>query len=244
VSAFGHPHRHFRVTDSTNERARELAQAGAPSGTVVTADAQTAGRGRRGRTWSAPPRKALLFTAILRPLEAQHGLLPLALPVAVCEAIESLAPVVCRIKWPNDVWIDERKVAGVLIEARAAEWAVIGVGVNVAVEPGDLPPDTRWPATSVGHGVRVEDAHGALCESLGRWAEAPERTVLDAFAGRDALRDRGLRWARAGGDHPDGEGVARGVDRAGNLVVETPAGERLALGAGEVDLRVPGSSGD
>jgi BirA family transcriptional regulator, biotin operon repressor / biotin---[acetyl-CoA-carboxylase] ligase len=261
---FGFPRRHYRVTDSTNERARELAFAGASSGTMVTADAQTAGRGRRGRTWAAPPGKALLCTAILRPLDARHALLPLAAPVAVCEAVESLAPVGCQIKWPNDVWIcvpqaargkpgaegresaDVKgmaagsKVAGVLIEARAPEWAVIGVGINVAVDADEFPADLRWPARSVGHGVSVEDALEALCERLGGWVEAPEAAVLGEFEARDALRGRELRWQRAGGEYPDGEGIADGVDRAGNLLVETATGERIALGAGEVDLRVSG----
>ncbi len=139
MTAFGHPHLHLRLTGSTNERARALAEAGAPSGTIVTAGEQSAGRGRRGRVWSAPAGKALLYSAILRPLDREHALLPLSVPVAVCEAIESIAPVECAIKWPNDVWIDERKVAGVLIEARPPDWAVIGVGVNVAIEAGEFP---------------------------------------------------------------------------------------------------------
>jgi BirA family transcriptional regulator, biotin operon repressor / biotin---[acetyl-CoA-carboxylase] ligase len=261
---FGRPRRHWRVTDSTNERARELAIAGAPSGTVVTADSQTAGRGRRGRTWVAPPGKALLCTAILRPVDTRHALLPLAAPVAVCEAIESLAPLRCQVKWPNDVWVSApqagpgraqpeggapaearriavgRKVAGVLIEARAPDWALVGVGINIAVDPDEFPADVRWPAISVGHGVGVEDALEALCERLNRWVQAPGQAVVDEFAARDALRGRELRWERAGGERPDGEGIAKGVDRAGNLLVETATGECLALGAGEVDLRVSG----
>ncbi len=116
---FGDPHRHFRVADSTNARARELVEAGAPHGTVVTADEQTAGRGRQGRHWTAPPGKALLYSAVLRPLDQRHLLLPLAAPLAVCEAAEELAPgIECEIKWPNDIWVDGRKLAGVLIEAR------------------------------------------------------------------------------------------------------------------------------
>ena len=86
---FGNPHRHYRSTNSTNTRARELAAAGAPHGTVVTAGEQTAGRGRQGRTWTAPPNKALLYSAIVRPLEDHHTLLPLAVPLAVCEAAEA-----------------------------------------------------------------------------------------------------------------------------------------------------------
>jgi BirA family biotin operon repressor/biotin-[acetyl-CoA-carboxylase] ligase len=107
-AAFGTPRRHFRVTDSTNERARDLAAAGAPSGTIVTAAEQTEGRGRRGRQWTAPAGKAVLCSAVLSPLDARHALLPLAAPLAVCEAAESLAPLECRVKWPNDVWVGER----------------------------------------------------------------------------------------------------------------------------------------
>src|SRR5262245_55481383 len=113
---FGTPHRNFRVTDSTYTRARELAAAGATGGTVVTAAEQTGGRGRQGRSWVAPAGGALLYSAVLRPLDEGHLLLPLAAPVAACEAAEALrADVRCEIKWPNDVWVDGRKLAGVLV---------------------------------------------------------------------------------------------------------------------------------
>src|SRR5882762_4226204 len=94
---FGRPHRHHRRTDSTNERAKELAAAGAPGGLVVTADEQTAGRGRRGTAWFGPPRSTLLYSALVRPFEGDP-LLPLAAPLAVCEAAEAIAPVRCRVK--------------------------------------------------------------------------------------------------------------------------------------------------
>jgi BirA family biotin operon repressor/biotin-[acetyl-CoA-carboxylase] ligase len=236
VTAFGRPHLHLRLTDSTNERARELAAARAPSGTVVTAEEQSAGRGRRGRNWSAPPGSALLYSALLRPLELEHVLLPLAVPVAVCEAVESVAPLECRIKWPNDIWLEERKLAGVLIEARPPDWAVIGVGVNLAVADDQFPPDLRWPATSVGHDVTAAQAREALSAALGEWVVASEERVLDAFRARDALLDREIGWSGDGSD--GGEGTARGVDARGNLVVELADGERVSLGAGEVSLRL------
>jgi BirA family transcriptional regulator, biotin operon repressor / biotin---[acetyl-CoA-carboxylase] ligase len=236
VTEFGHPHLHLRLIESTNDRARELAEDGAPSGAIVTAGEQSAGRGRRGRVWSAPPGSALLFSALLRPLDIEHLLLPLSVPVAVCEAIEALAPVACRVKWPNDVWIDERKVAGVLIEARPPDWAVIGIGVNVAIAEGDFPPDLRWPATSIGHEVGMADAREALCAALGRWVEAPEPAVLRAFRDRDALTGREIAWEGAGGS--PGSGTALGIDDRGNLVAERQDGERVALGSGEVTLRL------
>jgi BirA family transcriptional regulator, biotin operon repressor / biotin---[acetyl-CoA-carboxylase] ligase len=236
VTRFGAPHLHLRLAGSTNERARGLAEDGAPSGAVVTASEQSAGRGRRGRVWSAPPERALLYSAILRPLGLEHALLPLAVPVAVCEAIEAVAPVACRIKWPNDVWIDAHKVAGVLIEARPPEWAVIGVGLNVSIADGELPADLRWPATSIGHGASVEEALKALNDRLGEWIEAPRGRLLAAYAERDALRGREVAWEGGPPGSQDGHGVAAGIDASGNLLVELESGRRIALGAGEVQL--------
>lgn len=237
-TTFGVPRRHYRLVDSTNEQARALAIAGAPNGTVVTASEQTAGRGRRGRQWSAPRGKALLVSAILAPLGAEHALLPLAVPLAVCEAVESLAPIRCRVKWPNDVWCEGRKLAGVLIEAQPPEWAVIGIGLNVSIEAEEFPDDLRQPATSVGHGVGVASALAAVCERLGQWAAAPRERVVAEFEARDALRGRQVSWAGAGGEEGDGSGVADGVDDRGNLVVVRDDGQRVALGSGEVTLRV------
>jgi len=235
--SFGRPRRHFRLTGSTNDEARALALAGAPSGTVVTAAEQDAGRGRHGRRWSAPADSALLLSAILRPLDDRQALLPLAVPLAVCEAIESLAAVECGVKWPNDVWIGERKVAGVLIEARPPEWAVIGAGINLSIGPGEFPGDLRWPATSVGRGAGPDEAFRALAASLPRWVAADAGDVVAAFAARDALRGREVSWEGAG-DEGSGSGVAAGIDSRGDLLVQAADGERVALGAGEVSLLV------
>jgi BirA family biotin operon repressor/biotin-[acetyl-CoA-carboxylase] ligase len=111
----GTPHRHFRRIDSTNERAKELALAEAPGGLVVTADEQTAGRGRRGTSWFGPPRSCLLYSAVVRPFGAERSaLLPLAVPIAVCEAAEAVAPVRCQVKWSR------------LARRRAGRWSVSG----------------------------------------------------------------------------------------------------------------------
>jgi len=180
VRAFGALHRHFRITDSTNARARELAGAGAPGGTVVTADEQTAGRGRQGRGWTAPAGKALLYSAILRPLDERHLLLPLAVPLAVCATAEELQPAIeCKIKWPNDIWIDGRKLAGVLIEAKPQDgWAVIGVGLNLSIAPDEFPPDLRETAVSLfglSAGSRGEVSSGASRSGPGRVTPAAKR---------------------------------------------------------------------
>jgi BirA family transcriptional regulator, biotin operon repressor / biotin---[acetyl-CoA-carboxylase] ligase len=252
VSGFGAPWRHYARTDSTNSRARELAEAGAPHGTVVTAGAQSAGRGRQGRTWTAPPGKALLYSALLRPLEERHMMLPLAVPLAVCEAAEVLRPgLECRVKWPNDVLVDGRKLAGVLIEARPRDgWAVIGVGLNLAIPPDEFPPALRDTATSIWpdpsdfgptrspaphphpagmRSGRAEAAATVLSERLGVWAEADPEDVLAAWRERDALYGREVAWE-------GGSGVAEGVDERGFLLVRVADGDRVALGAGEVHL--------
>ena len=151
TTRFGFPHRHYGRTDSTNTRARELAAAGSPHGTVVTAAEQTAGRGRQGRTWTAPPGSALLYSAVVRPLEARHSMLPLAVPLAVCEVAEQLRPgIECKVKWPNDIHLDGRKLAGILIEARPQDgWAVLGVGLNLTIAEGEFPEELRDRATSL-----------------------------------------------------------------------------------------------
>lgn len=229
---FGRPRRHYRRCDSTNSRARELAAAGAPAGTVVTADEQTAGRGRQGRSWMAPASKALLYSAILRPLEPRHALLPLAVPLAVCEATERLGASGCEVKWPNDVWIEGRKCAGVLIEARPQDhWAVIGVGVNLTIDEDEFPPELRDRATSIGGGTTPESALAALNERLEIWTQSDPDRVLIEFRKRDALRGRAIAWG-------EGEGVADGIDDRGNLLVRTASGETLSLGGGEVHLRL------
>jgi BirA family transcriptional regulator, biotin operon repressor / biotin---[acetyl-CoA-carboxylase] ligase len=238
---FGSPQRHFRVADSTNSRARELAGGGAPGGTVVTAVEQIAGRGRQGRSWIAPAGKALLYSAILRPLDRRHLLLPLSVPIAVCATAEELEPAVrCQIKWPNDIWIDGRKVAGVLIEARPQDgWAVIGVGLNLAIERDEFPPELRDSAVSlfasgapaVRYAQPRNTATRVLSEQLSRWTEAAEEDVLTAWRERDALKGREIGW-------DDDSGVADGIDERGNLLVRVAGSEIVALGAGEVHLRL------
>jgi BirA family biotin operon repressor/biotin-[acetyl-CoA-carboxylase] ligase len=251
--SFGLPHRHFSRTDSTNTRARELAAAGAPHGTVVTAGEQTDGRGRQGRTWTAPPNKALLYSAIVRPLQEHHTMLPLAVPLAVCEAAEQLRPDLdCKVKWPNDVHVEGRKLAGVLIEARPQDgWAVVGIGLNLTIEPDEFPPELRDTAISIFKSDHRTGGRGSagpspllpagpppsgpsiatevLNQHLAKWVAADPETVLTTWRKRDALKGREVAWE-------GGSGVADGVDDRGYLVVVTPGGDRIAVGAGEVHL--------
>lgn len=228
MTSLGAPRAHHRLTDSTNERAKDLAQAGAPHGTLVTAAEQSAGRGRQGRIWTAAPGSALLMSLVLRDLEEGHAVLPLAAAVATCEAAEACAPVQCRVKWPNDVWVDGRKAAGILIEGRPQEgWAVLGVGLNVADQ--QFPAELAETATTLGL-ERVEPVLGVLLAALERRLGSRPGETLSAWRERDALLGRPVRWET-------GEGIAAGIDDSGALVVQTAEGE-VALQAGEVHLRL------
>jgi BirA family transcriptional regulator, biotin operon repressor / biotin---[acetyl-CoA-carboxylase] ligase len=223
VSVLGAPRLHLRLTGSTSERARQLAAAGAPHGTLVTAAEQSAGRGRQGRTWVAPAGRALLCSLVIRD---PSRLLPLAAGVAVAEVAGSDA----LIKWPNDVLIDGRKVSGILVEGRPQErWAVVGIGINVALRADDVPPELRDRAGTLGLGPEaIEPTLARLLERLERWIGAGDESVLEAVRARDALRDRPVRWA-------GGAGTGAGIDRDGRLVVQTGDGP-VALEAGEVHL--------
>lgn len=232
----GSPRVHHRLCDSTNERAKALAAAGAPHGTLVTATEQSAGRGRQGRSWVAPPGRALLLSLIVRGLGEEAALLPLAAAVAVCEACEQAAEVTCAIKWPNDVWIERRKVSGILIEGRPQDgWAVLGIGLNVTTAPGDFPDELREIATSLAAAAprpASPDSPDELLEpllgALERRLAGDPAEVLAAWRARDALRGEAVRWA-------DGEGKAAGITDSGSLLVATAAG-LSELGAGEVHL--------
>ena len=223
MSFLGSPRVHLRRVDSTNARTRALAGRGAPHGTTVTADEQSAGRGRQGRTWSAPAGQALLCSVLLRD---PPRLLPLAAGLAVAEEAGPEA----EVKWPNDVLIGGRKVAGILVEGRPQEgWAVLGIGVNVAVDPADLPPDLRVRAGSLGRSpAEVEPTLARLLERLEHWLVAPSRALLNELRARDALVGRHVRWQ-------NGAGKAAGIDDQGRLVVEADGG-RLTLDAGEIHL--------
>ena len=225
----GRPRRHLRAVDSTNLRARGLAAAGAPHGTLVTAAEQSAGRGRQGRAWSAPAGRALLMSLVLREPPPRLALIAGVAVARVAEALDADGRR-AGVKWPNDVLLDGRKVAGILVEGRPQDdWAVLGIGLNVALRDGDLPPEVAARATSLGREPGdVERALAATLAGLGDVLALPAAEVLSALRERDALRGRRVRWAQ-------GAGVATGIDDAGRLCVDT--GEAVVtLHAGEVHL--------
>ncbi len=222
---------------STNDRVRDRARSGAPPWTVVIADEQTAGRGRSGRPWHSPRGLGLWMSFLVRRHDAGEGALtPLLAGLAVARAIEKRTRLEVGVKWPNDLWVGGRKLAGVLCEAVGAR-VVVGVGVNVRQRPDDFAPELRDLATSVevaaGEGVaRGALAGGILAEArtlLDRPAPRLEPAVATELERRDVLAGRQVRVAGR-------EGVAAGVDARGRLLIETAPGEVRPVVAGHVDL--------
>ena len=231
----GHPRLHFRLLDSTSDRARELALVGAPHGTLVTSAEQTAGRGRQGRRWSAPPGSALLMSLVLRAGPSGREPLPPLLPLIAALAVCDVAGEQAQIKWPNDIVVARgkrlAKLAGILAEGRPQEgWAVLGIGINVAVRVEQLPSELHDSAATLGLSpADIEPLLGRLLKALGRRLAQPEQDTLAAWRARDALRGREVIWSA-------GRGIAQGVDGAGRLVVSLGDGGQAALDAGEVHL--------
>lgn len=230
----GTPRLHLRSVDSTNVRAQRLASAGTPHGTLVTAEAQTAGHGRQGRAWVTPAGRALACSLVLRE---PPRLLPMLAALAVADVAEQFdrAGRAAQIKWPNDVLLDGRKVAGILAEGRPQEgWVVLGIGLNVAVEAADFPPELREIATSLeAEPADVERVLALLLERLERWLAATDAEAMEAYRASDALAGRAISWS-------GGSGTALGIADDGRLRVRSDAqadpDDELLLDAGEIHL--------
>jgi BirA family biotin operon repressor/biotin-[acetyl-CoA-carboxylase] ligase len=246
MSGLGTPRLHLRTVDSTNARAQQLAANGAPHGTLVTAEAQTAGHGRQGRAWVTPAGRALACSLVLRE---PPRLLPMLAALAVADVADAFDATSrsAAIKWPNDVLLDGRKVAGILAKGRPQEgWVVLGIGLNVAVEEGAFPARLRALATSLGaRPADVERSLALLLERLAHWLAADPHEVMDAYRARDALAGREIHWGS-----PERSGTALGVADDGRLRVRPsdaagggePA-EELLLDAGEVHLGTEAPAG-
>lgn len=230
---------------STNAELVRRARAGAPAGCVLVADHQTAGRGRLDRVWATPPGSALTFSALLAPdrvAVAHWPWLPLLVGIAVAEAVRRVAEVGCTLKWPNDVLVGERKLAGILVERveRGTDAvAVVGVGLNVSLREEELPVPT---ATSLAVEAAATTDRTVILREVLRSLEAlfvqwqadggdASRGLVDSYVRRCSTLGRQVRV-----DLPAGgqlHGTATGIDTDGRLEVHTPEGRRL-LGAGDV----------
>lgn len=239
IGLLGEPNWFFPTIGSTNDQAKELAEAGAPHGSLLVAEEQTAGRGRGDHHWSTPAGSALAMSLILRPAAMQAGN-PLALNVlgalSVAESIEAIGGRP-QIKWPNDVLLEGKKVAGVLVEAAwredALEYAVIGMGVNV--RPAAVPPAAQlsFPAASV-EGVLGETVDRAalllsILRSMDYWlSRMDSASLLQAWQERMAYLGRMVEVEGAAGSY---RGVLQGVTQQGQLRLESEGKGVLQVGA-------------
>jgi BirA family transcriptional regulator, biotin operon repressor / biotin---[acetyl-CoA-carboxylase] ligase len=238
---------YFVEVSSTQEVARKLAREGAPEGTVVIAETQTAGRGRLGRQWHSPPGVNLYLTVILRPTLrlAEVARLSLVAGVAAAEALETVAPGLVQLKWPNDVWLGGRKAGGIIAEAVTdsddkVSCVLIGIGLNLNLGADEFPGELGQRATSVlvatGRPCDRAAVAAALFSRLdNRYRETESRgfeAIRPVFEAYSALTARRVTVV-------DGEaretGVVKGIDADGALLLETDRGMRRIV-AGDVTL--------
>ncbi|MFB0534513.1 MAG: biotin--[acetyl-CoA-carboxylase] ligase [Anaerolineae bacterium] len=239
---------YYRSIGSTNDVAKELAVQGAPEGTLVITDEQTAGKGRLGRRWLAPPHTSLLISLLFRPDLAVHQAqrLTMICSLAVVEAIESVTGLTAAIKWPNDIVVEGKKAGGILTELGATGerlgYAVVGLGLNVNLDFGAVEAMGGLAATAT-----------SLSRELGR--EVSRLTLLWRILENVESRYRHLQAGKLPHDEwasrlvtlhndlvidtPQGvvEGWAEGVDADGALILRTNCGERQRVLAGDVTLR-------
>jgi BirA family biotin operon repressor/biotin-[acetyl-CoA-carboxylase] ligase len=236
---------YFSEIDSTNAYARRFAEQGAGEGTVIVAEAQIRGRGRLNRSWISPPFVNLYFSVILRPqLPPVHApQLTLMAAVALTDTIAEFIPTSPIIKWPNDILVEGKKLAGILTESSCnserIEFVILGIGVNLNYPVASMPEGIRERATSIvsltEKNVSREAFMRRLIQDLDRCYGELEEVGFDSLAARwEAFF--GLRGKKVRVEMPDQNviGTARGIDRDGALILENQRGARQRIVAGDV----------
>ena len=231
------------VTGSTNQEARWLAEAGAPEGTLVIADHQTAGRGRLGRRWEAPRGSSLLMSLLFRPSLAPHQIpwLTMICGLAVADAVESETGLRVALKWPNDLVVGQAKAGGILTEiavtGNQVDYAIVGIGLNVNLDPARLPGGLLTAATSLSHALGRPVARLSLLRAL---LHAVERRYELLKAGHSPCQEWAERLVTLGKPVTVStttavwDGVAEGVDADGALLVRLADGRLQAILAADV----------
>jgi len=248
TESFGRALRVLAEVGSTNDEAKAWAMAGCPEGAVVAADTQTGGRGRRGRAWASPAGKGVYVSVVLRPRAAPAALgqLSLLMALATARAIRESTPLTVSTKWPNDVWVDGRKVAGILLEADAdleqVRSAVVGIGINLSLSAEDLPAQVRRTATSLNQAAGRPVPRAPLVCALLREMETvygqfssghvarllAECRALEVCLGRPVSVELGKQSL---------QGTAEEIAAGGELILRLASGETRAFVAGDVSLR-------
>lgn len=238
---------HYDTLDSTNTQCRRLAAEGAAAA-VVTADCQTAGRGRMGRRFQSPPGLGLYLSVLWRTglcTETLPMITPLA-AVAVCRAIESICGLRCGIKWPNDLLLGGRKVCGILTESAfrpdgTPDWVIVGIGINVSQTADDFSPDVAAIATSLRHQLGRDVSRDALAQALvGQLAELHDHVLpapalwREDYCARCVNTGQQVQVVRGGTVR---HAVAEGIDPQYGLTVRYDDGTAETLYSGEVSVR-------
>lgn len=240
---------HYETLDSTNKKAKELAEAGCAHGTVVTAGGQEAGVGRRGRSWSSEPGQGIYMSLVLRPELAtdKASMVTLVAAIAVAKAIEALAKdcgVHPFIKWPNDIVIRGKKVCGILTEMTMKEckigYIIVGIGINV--HNTSFPEEIANMASSLelelGTGVARERLMELVLLAFEKYyalflQEQDLSLLVEEYQQMSANKGRKVTVLDPAGEY---EGTARGITNIGELIVDTPEGTKL-VSSGEVSVR-------
>lgn len=243
---------YLETTPSTNTVAMAMARNGEPAGSIVMARTQTKGRGRLGKSWLSPPDSGLYFSMIVRPRLAPQDLpkITLAAGLATCLAIEAVTGLTPRIKWPNDLLLDDRKMGGILSEAGEISTAdravvVVGIGINVSTPISAFPADLAQKTTSLLAATGVVYPRGALLAAIIRQLDAVllliERNgfseILAQWRARDATRGRLLTWVSTAGQPITG--ISLGPDDNGLLHIQDQAGTVHEILSGDINLARP-----
>lgn len=238
---------YYEETGSTNENIKQLAKESAVNGTLVVADMQTAGRGRRGRTWASPKGESVYMSLLLRPRckPNQASALTLVMALAVLEAIEEAVPGKGGIKWPNDIVMNGKKVCGILTEMglkqNAIDYVVVGVGINV--NQSSFAEEIASTATSLslecGEKLERTELIGRVLHYFEQEYVEFEKTfdltgLVDRYNQYLLNREREVRVLDPKGEY---EGMALGINSQGELLVKCRSGEIAEVYAGEVSVR-------
>lgn len=234
---------YYEHLPSTQDAARQEAEHGALEGTTILADQQTAGRGRLGREWVSPPGASLYFSVVLRPAAEHLRALGMIWPMAICQAVGEVTGLPARVKWPNDVLIGPRKLAGVLIDSEFSgdqvDYAISGIGLNVNLDMS-ANEEIREIATSIsaelGREVSREEMLATLLHRFEQLYEAARRGQ-PVHLGWKAHLDILGRPIRVRSREGVEQGIAEDVEPDGTLILRREDGSRVRIEAGEVTLK-------
>jgi BirA family biotin operon repressor/biotin-[acetyl-CoA-carboxylase] ligase len=237
----------FDTVNSTNTYAMELADMGYPDGTVIIADAQTGGKGRLGRKWLSPQGKNLYMSIILRPviLPRDAAILTLMSAVACASAIKQLSSVPTSIKWPNDIMVSDKKLGGILTEIKADMdrilHAVIGIGININLEAGDMPDEIKACATSIKNELGNAQSRTLIAieiiKELERWysilLNGGKKSVIEEWLKLSSTIGRAVKVTVGNNVFT---GIAETIDEEGMLMLKLPDNTVKKISAGDVTI--------